>query len=65
VIVDTAGRLYTTSNLMDELIHEAHRCKNRAGAVAADVLRVMARTTGQNGLREARRIPATQPYESF
>jgi fused signal recognition particle receptor len=54
VIVDTAGRLHTKSNLMAEL----EKMKRTAGKVIPgaphDVLLVMDATTGQNGLSQAR-----------
>ena len=54
VIVDTAGRLHTKSNLMAEL----EKMKRTAGKLVPgaphDVLLVMDATTGQNGLAQAR-----------
>jgi fused signal recognition particle receptor len=54
VIVDTAGRLHTKSNLMAEL----EKMKRTAGKIIPgaphDVLLVMDATTGQNGLAQAR-----------
>jgi fused signal recognition particle receptor len=54
VIVDTAGRLHTKSNLMAEL----EKMKRTAGKVIPDaphdVLLVLDATTGQNGLAQAR-----------
>jgi fused signal recognition particle receptor len=54
VIVDTAGRLHTKSNLMAEL----DKMKRTAGKVIPgaphDVLLVLDATTGQNGLAQAR-----------
>ncbi len=54
VLVDTAGRLHTKSNLMAEL----EKMKRTAGKVIPgaphDVLLVMDATTGQNGLSQAR-----------
>jgi fused signal recognition particle receptor len=54
VLVDTAGRLHTKSNLMAEL----EKMKRTAGKVIPgaphDVLLVMDATTGQNGLAQAR-----------
>ena len=54
VIVDTAGRLHTKSNLMDELA----KMKRTAGRIVPgaphEVLLVMDATTGQNGLQQAR-----------
>jgi fused signal recognition particle receptor len=59
VIVDTAGRLHTKSNLMAEL----DKMKRTAAKVVPDapheVLLVMDATTGQNGLPQAREFTAT------
>ncbi|HJY88218.1 MAG TPA: signal recognition particle-docking protein FtsY [Candidatus Acidoferrales bacterium] len=58
VIVDTAGRLHTKSNLMAEL----DKMKRTAGKLVPgaphDVLLVMDATTGQNGLAQAREFTA-------
>ncbi|MCX6000629.1 MAG: signal recognition particle-docking protein FtsY, partial [Chloroflexi bacterium] len=54
VIIDTAGRLHTKSNLMDEL-KKVKRVVQRADATAPhETLLVMDATTGQNGLSQAR-----------
>jgi fused signal recognition particle receptor len=53
VIVDTAGRLHTKSNLMEEM-KKISRVMSRVIAEAPhDVLLVIDATTGQNGLRQA------------
>jgi len=56
VIVDTAGRLHTKSNLMAEL----EKMKRTAGRVVPgaphEVLLVLDATTGQNGLEQARQF---------
>jgi fused signal recognition particle receptor len=54
VIVDTAGRLHTKSNLMAEL-EKMHRTAQRIIPGAPhETLLVMDATTGQNGLQQAR-----------
>jgi len=54
VLVDTAGRLHTQHNLMEEL-KKVHRIVGReAGEYAQRVLLVIDGTTGQNGLAQAR-----------
>ncbi len=54
VIVDTAGRLHTKSNLMEEL-KKVHRVIQRLDPTAPhEILLVMDATTGQNGLPQAR-----------
>lgn len=56
VIIDTAGRLHTKTNLMDELI-KIHRVIQREIPEAPhQVLLVIDATTGQNGLLQARRF---------
>jgi fused signal recognition particle receptor len=59
VIVDTAGRLHTKSNLMAEL----EKMRRTAGRVVPgaphEVLLVLDATTGQNGLEQARRFTET------
>ena len=52
VIVDTAGRLHTKFNLMEEL-KKVNRVASKCGA-PQEVLLVMDATTGQNGLLQAR-----------
>ena len=52
VIVDTAGRLHTKFNLMEEL-KKVKRVASKCGA-PQEVLLVMDATTGQNGLLQAR-----------
>ena len=52
LIVDTAGRLHTKSNLMDEL-GKIRRVVEKAGGVD-EVLPVVDATTGQNGIIQAR-----------
>ena len=53
VIVDTAGRLQTKRNLMEEL-SKIIRVLGRDGDEVSEVLLVMDATTGQNGLSQAR-----------
>jgi fused signal recognition particle receptor len=59
VIVDTAGRLHTKSNLMNEL----EKMKRTAAKVVAgaphELLLVMDATTGQNGLVQAREFTSS------
>jgi fused signal recognition particle receptor len=53
VIVDTAGRLHTKANLMEEL-KKIRRVVERGGGTVAEVLLVLDAATGQNGLVQAR-----------
>jgi len=53
VLVDTAGRLHTKANLMEEL-RKLRRVLEREGGHVSEVLLVLDATTGQNGLAQAR-----------
>jgi fused signal recognition particle receptor len=53
VIVDTAGRLHTKSNLMDELAKIRRVVDRRLPGAAPETLLVLDATTGQNGLTQA------------
>lgn len=54
VIVDTAGRLHTKSNLMEELAKIRRTIAKRVPEALPEVLFVLDATTGQNGLSQAR-----------
>jgi len=54
VIVDTAGRLHTQTNLMDELAKVRRVIAGRREGAPHEVLLVVDATTGQNGLQQAR-----------
>ena len=54
VIVDTAGRLHTQTNLMDELAKVRRVIAGRLDGAPHEVLLVVDATTGQNGLQQAR-----------
>jgi fused signal recognition particle receptor len=54
VIVDTAGRLHTQSNLMDELAKIRRVIASRIEEAPHETLLVIDATTGQNGLQQAR-----------
>jgi len=59
VIVDTAGRLHTKSNLMAELEKMRRTAAKIIPGAPHDVFLVMDATTGQNGLSQAREFTAT------
>ena len=60
VLADTAGRLHTKTNLMEELSKVRRVAEKGAGRVT-EVLLVIDATTGQNGLAQARQFEqATQ-----
>jgi len=54
VIVDTAGRLHTKSNLMTELEKMRRTAQRFIASAPHETLLVMDATTGQNGLQQAR-----------
>jgi fused signal recognition particle receptor len=58
VIVDTAGRLHTKSNLMAELEKMKRTAAKIIPGAPHDVLLVLDATTGQNGLTQAREFTA-------
>jgi len=53
VIVDTAGRLHTQTNLMDELAKVRRVIERRLPGAPHETLLVLDATTGQNGLQQA------------
>jgi fused signal recognition particle receptor len=55
VLADTAGRLHTKVNLMEEL-RKVRRVAERPPAQLTEVLLVIDATTGQNGLAQARQF---------
>ncbi len=55
VLADTAGRLHTKTNLMEEL-KKVRRVAERPPGVVTEVLLVIDATTGQNGLIQARQF---------
>ena len=54
VIVDTAGRLHTKSNLMEELAKVRRTIAKRLPSATPEVVFVLDATTGQNGLQQAK-----------
>ncbi len=59
VLVDTAGRLHTKSNLMAELEKMKRTAAKVIPGAPHDVLLVLDATTGQNGLAQAREFTGT------
>ena len=55
MLVDTAGRLHTKTNLMAEL-EKLKRIVDRTPGALKEVLLVLDATTGQNGLTQARQF---------
>ena len=64
VIVDTAGRLHTKTNLMDELGKVARVIRRKTGK-DPETLLVIDGTTGQNGLAQAKVFAETIPVEGL
>jgi fused signal recognition particle receptor len=54
VIVDTAGRLHTQANLMEELAKVRRVIESKLEGAPHETLLVVDATTGQNGLQQAR-----------
>ena len=55
VLADTAGRLHTKTNLMEEL-GKVRRVADKGAGQVTEVLLVLDATTGQNGLQQARQF---------
>ena len=55
MLVDTAGRLHTKTNLMDEL-KKLRRIVDRTPGALKEVLLVIDASTGQNGLVQAKQF---------
>jgi fused signal recognition particle receptor len=65
VIVDTAGRLHTKANLMDELAKIRRTINKRMPGATPEVLFVLDATTGQNGLSQARAFHQAAPLSGI
>jgi fused signal recognition particle receptor len=61
VIVDTAGRLHTKHNLMEELAKIRRTIDRRLPTATPEVLFILDATTGQNGLSQARSFHQSSP----
>jgi fused signal recognition particle receptor len=61
VLVDTAGRLHTQDNLMQELAKVRRVITGRLAGAPHETLLVIDATTGQNGLQQARLFSAAVP----
>jgi len=59
VIIDTAGRLHTRSNLMKELEKVCKVAEREVAGAPHEVLLVLDATTGSNGIEQAQRFGAT------
>ena len=65
VIADTAGRLHTKSNLMDELAKIRRTINKRMPEATPEVLFVLDATTGQNGLAQAKAFHEAAPLSGI
>lgn len=61
LIVDTAGRLHTKTNLMEELKKVDRVIRRALPGAAVEALLVLDATTGQNGITQARQFKAALP----
>ena len=59
ILVDTAGRLHTKSNLMDELEKVVRTCGKALEGTPHETLLVVDGTTGQNALQQAQEFGST------
>ena len=62
-IVDTAGRLHTQSNLMEELSKVRRVIEGRLEGAPHETLLVIDATTGQNGVRQAQLVQRSGPRD--
>ena len=65
VLVDTAGRLHTKHNLMDELEKLARLCGRRVPGAPHHTLLFLDSTLGQNGIAQAREFRRRLPVTSL
>jgi fused signal recognition particle receptor len=61
LIVDTAGRLHTKTNLMEELKKVDRVLRRELPGAPVEALLVLDATTGQNGIAQARQFQAALP----
>ena len=64
VLVDTAGRLHTKFNLMEELAKIRRTINKRLPEATPEVLFVLDATTGQNGLAQAKSFHESAPLSA-
>jgi len=65
VIIDTAGRLHTSENLMDELKKIARVIKKRRPDAPHETLLVLDGTIGQNAVQQAKTFTAAVPVSGL
>jgi fused signal recognition particle receptor len=65
VLIDTAGRLHTKTNLMNELAKIARIVERETGVPPQETLLVLDATTGQNGLTQAQNFTQSAPLSGL
>jgi fused signal recognition particle receptor len=65
VLIDTAGRLHTKSNLMNELAKIARVTERELGKAPEETLLVIDASTGQNGLTQAKAFAGSAPLSGL
>jgi fused signal recognition particle receptor len=65
VLIDTAGRLHTKSNLMNELAKIARIIEREVGQPPQETLLVLDASTGQNGLVQAQSFTGSAPLSGL
>jgi len=65
VVVDTAGRLHTKSNLMEELRKVGRICRKTLDRDPDETILVLDATTGQNAVRQAREFMNAVPVSGI
>jgi fused signal recognition particle receptor len=65
VIIDTAGRLHTSDNLMEELKKIARVVKKRRADAPHETLLVLDGTIGQNAVQQAKTVAAAVPISGL
>ena len=65
VLIDTAGRLHTKLNLMNELAKIARIVERETGKPPSETLLVLDATTGQNGLTQALSFTGSAPLSGI
>ncbi len=65
VIVDTAGRLHTKTNLMEELRKIGRVVEREAEGWSVQTLLIIDATNGQNGLQQARQFAEVVPVDAL
>lgn len=65
ILIDTAGRLHTKTNLMDELAKIGRIVERTLGRLPDETILVLDATTGQNAVNQAREFSAAVPISGI